>query len=109
MVRFLSNVPIFRRLIISFAVAAAIPAVIVILLGNFYISSLTSRSQAVQTSFDAQSLASQEQVNLQRMNALLQTRFNEISASLEARIADPALGTAGGLLSSTTDARAADS
>jgi len=108
MVRFLSNVPIFRRLFISFAVAAAIPAVVIILLGNFYISSLTSRSQAVQTSFDAQSLASQEQVNLQRMNALVQTRFNQIFATLSGKITDPSLSNAGGLVSSDIAAREAD-
>src|SRR3989442_1765314 len=108
MVRFLSNVPIFRRLFISFAVAAAIPAVIIILLGNFYISSLTGRSQAVQTSFDAQSEASQEEVNLQRMNALVQTRFNQIFASLSGKITDPSLSNAGGLVSSDIAAREAD-
>src|SRR6266849_1011643 len=108
MVRFLSNVPIFRRLFISFAVAAAIPAVVIILLGNFYISSLTGRSQAVQTSFDAQSLASQEEVNLQRMNALVQTRFNQIFATLSGKITDPSLYNAGGLVSSDIAAREAD-
>jgi len=108
MVRFLSNVPIFRRLFISFAVAAAIPAVVIILLGNFYISSLTSRSQAVQTSFAAQSLASQEEVNLQRMNALVQTRFNQIFATLSGKITDPSLSNAGGLVSSDIAAREAD-
>src|SRR6266852_394795 len=108
MVRFLSNVPIFRRLFISFAVAAAIPAVVIILLGNFYISSLTGRSQAVQTSFDAQSLASQEEVNLQRMNALVQTRFNQIFATLSGKITDPSLSNAGGLVSSDIAAREAD-
>lgn len=108
MVRFLSNVPIFRRLFISFAVAAAIPAVVIILLGNFYISSLTSRSQAVQTSFDAQSLASQEQVNLQRMNALVQTRFNQIFATLSGKITDPSLSNAGGLVGADIAEREAD-
>jgi methyl-accepting chemotaxis protein len=108
MIRFLSNIPIFRRLFISFALAAMIPAIVIILLGNFYISQLTIRSQAVQTSFDAQSLASQEQVNLQRMNALVQTRFNQIFASLSGKVNDPSLTYAGGLVSSDIAAREAD-
>ncbi len=108
MVRFLSNIPIFRRLFISFALAAAIPAIVIILLGNFYVSQLTTRSQAVQTSFDAQNLASQEQANLQRMNAQLQTRFNQIFASLSGSIADPSLSNAGGLVSSDIAAREAE-
>ena len=108
MIRFLSNIPIFRRVLISFVIAAAIPAVGIILLGNFYISQLTIRSQAVQTSFDAQSLASEEQVNLQRMNALVQTRFNQIFASLSGKLSDPSLSNAGGLVSSDIAAREAD-
>ena len=108
MVRFLSNIPIFRRLFISFALAAMIPAIVIILLGNFYISQLTTRSMTVQTSFDAQSLASQEQANLQRMNAQVQTRFNQIFASLSGTIADPSLSYAGGLVSADIAAREAD-
>ena len=108
MIRFLSDIPIFRRLFISFALAAMIPAIVIILLGNFYISQLTTRSQAVQTSFDAQSLASQQQVNLQRMNALVQTRFNQIFASLSGKVTDPSLTYAGGLVSSDIAAREAE-
>ena len=108
MVRFLSNIPIFRRLFISFALAAMIPAIVIILLGNFYISQLTTRSMTVQTSFDAQSLASQEQANLQRMNAQVQTRFNQIFASLSGTIADPSLSYAGGLVSADIAAREAE-
>jgi len=108
MLRFLSNIPISRRLFTLFFLAAAIPAVVIILLGNFYISQLTTRSEAVQTSFDAQSLAAQEQSNLQRMNALVQTRFNQIFASLSGKITDPSLANAGGLVSSDIAAREAD-
>ncbi len=108
MVRFLSNLPIFRRLFISFSLAALIPAIVIILLGNFYISQLTTRSLTVQTSFDAQSLASQEQANLQRMNAQVQTRFNQIFASLSGKVTDPSLSYAGGLVSADIAAREAD-
>src|SRR6266571_4907564 len=108
MLRFLSNIPISRRLFTLFFIAAVIPAVVIILLGNFYISQLTTRNQAVQTSVDAQSLASQESVNLQRMNALVQTRFNQIFASLSGKITDPSLSNAGGLVSTDIAAREAD-
>ncbi|HEY6285043.1 MAG TPA: hypothetical protein VIX20_05230, partial [Ktedonobacteraceae bacterium] len=73
MIRFLSNLPIFRRLFIAFSVAAVIPVIVIVLLSNFYLSSLNTRGQAVQTSFDAQSIAAQEQSNLASMNALLKT------------------------------------
>ena len=72
MIKFLSNIPIFRRLFIAFAIAAAIPAVIIVLLGNFYLTSLNQRSQAVSTSFDSQRIASQQQTNLQTMHTLLE-------------------------------------
>jgi len=108
MLRFLSNIPISRRLFTLFFIAAAIPAIVIILLGNFYVSQLTTRSQAVQTSLDAQSLAAQEQSNLQRMNALVQTRFNQIFASLSGEITDPSLSHAAGLVSADIAAREAD-
>ncbi len=105
MLKFLSNIPIFRRLFIAFFIAAVIPAVVIALLSSFYLSSLTMRGQAVQTSFDAQSIAAQQEQNLQRMNALLQTRFNQIFASLSGRISDPSLSHAGGLIGSDITAR----
>jgi len=108
MLKFLSNIPIFRRLFIAFFIAAVIPAVVIALLSSFYLSSLTMRGQAVQTSFDAQSIAAQQEQNLQRMNALLQTRFNQIFASLSGRISDPSLSHAGGLIGSDITAREAD-
>jgi hypothetical protein len=42
------------------------------------------------------------------MNALLQTRFNQIFASLSGRITDPSLSHAGGLIGSDITAREAD-
>src|SRR2546423_228191 len=108
MLKFFSNIPIFRRLFIAFAVVAVIPSIVIALLGNFYLSSLNTRSMAVQTSVDAASLSSQEQSNLQRMNALLQTRFNQIFASLSGTITDPALSNAGGLVGADIAAREAE-
>src|SRR5579859_4709048 len=78
MVRFISNIPIFRRLFIAFAIAALIPGIVIVLLGNFYISSLTTRGEAVRTSFDAQSAAATEDTNLQRMNTALEYYHSEV-------------------------------
>src|SRR5262245_21400670 len=108
MVKFLSNLPIFRRLFIAFAVAAIIPGIVIVLLGNFYLSSLTTRSQAVATSFDAQGIAAQEQNNLQRMNALLQTLHNNIIAGLTQSVRDPSLLSSGTLIYSDVLSREAD-
>ena len=93
MFRAFSNIPIFRRLAIAFAVATLIPILVILLLGNFSLQSSQTRSNAVHTSFDAQNIATREQINLQRMNSLLQARFAQIfaqgSLSLEG---DPSSG-----------------
>src|SRR5450755_1078250 len=75
-----------------------VPGIIILILGNFYLSSLTQRGQAVATSFDAQSIASQQQNNLERMNALTQTLHNNIFASLGQNVKDPSLGASGALI-----------
>src|SRR6266700_4366049 len=95
MIKFLSNIPIFRRLFIAFAIAATIPGVIIVLLGNFYPTSLNQRGQAVSTSFDSQRIASQQQTNLQTMNALLLASqaqvLNTLSSSLNGVVQDSSL------------------
>jgi len=73
-----SNIMIFRRLAIVFAVATLIPIMVILLLSNFSLRSSETRSAAVHTSFDAQNIATQQQINLQRMNALLQARFAQV-------------------------------
>lgn len=100
--------PIFRRLFIAFALATVVPAIVIVFLGNNNISSVDMRGQAVRTSFDAQNAASLEQINLQRMNALLQTRHNQIFASLSNQIKDASLSAAGALISGDIFAREAD-
>jgi hypothetical protein len=87
---------------------AAISAIVVILLGNFYITQLTTRSQAVQTSFDAQSIAAAQQNNLESMNASLQARYYQVFASLSKIITDPSLSASAGLINSDILARQAD-
>jgi methyl-accepting chemotaxis protein len=108
MLRFIRNMPIFRRLFIAFALAVAVPAVVIVFLGNFDINNVSTRGQAVRTSFDAQNAASTEQNNLERMNALLQTRHNQIFASLSKRVNDSSLAASGALISADIFTREAD-
>lgn len=74
------NMPIFRRLFIAFALATVVPGIIVGSLGAFYIGALNARSLAVKTSFAAQNAATDQQISLSRMNALLQVRFAQVFA-----------------------------
>ena len=100
MLRFISSLSIFRRLVIVFAVITVIPILVIILLGNFYLQSIGVRGQAVQTSFDAQNIATHEQANLERMNALLQARFAQVFAQNSPALArDPSLQASGQLTS----------
>ncbi|HVB62572.1 MAG TPA: methyl-accepting chemotaxis protein [Ktedonobacteraceae bacterium] len=108
MIRFISNIPIFRRLFIAFAAAALISGIVIVLLGNFDISALTTQGQAVRTSFDAQSAASQEDTNLQRMNAVLEAFHNEIFGSLSGVITDKSFFSSGALLDGEVRAREAE-
>ncbi len=98
MLGLLRRIPIFRRLFIALAVMAIFPSILITLLGNFYLFSLNTRASAVQTSFDAQSLAANGQSNLQRMNAELQIRFTQIFATLSGRISDASLPNSSGLV-----------
>ena len=108
MIRFMSNMPIFRRMIMAFIFATLIPGLVIALLGVFYINSFQSQGQAVRTSFDAQSLASDENANLQRMNALLQAKFYQIFASESQAVTDPSLFASGGLVDGEIRALEAD-
>ena len=108
MIKFISNVPIFRRLTFAFGLAAVISGIVIVLLGNFDLSALTTQGQAVRTSFDAQSAASQEDTNLQRMNAVLEAFHNEIFGSLNGIIKDQSFFSSGALLDGEVRAREAE-
>lgn len=108
MFQFISNTPIFRRLFIAFAIAAIIPGIVILLLGSYYINLLSIRGQAVRTSFDAQSAASQEQTNLQVMNALLQARNAQVFASINGSVHDPSIYTSGTSINADLITRRAD-
>ena len=100
MTTFINNTPIFRRLFVAFALATIVPAIIILLLGGYYLSTLTARSEVVTTSFQAQSIAYEQQINLQRMNALLQARQAQVFASLSGNIKDPSMSASGQSFSS---------
>jgi methyl-accepting chemotaxis protein len=105
MFKFLNNMPIFRRLFIIFGLATIIPVVVILVLGTFYLNSLNERSQAVSTSSAAQSIASQEQNDLLRMNALLGELNNNTFAKVSGIVQDSSLGASGALISSEITAR----
>src|SRR5260370_34677258 len=98
MYRSITNMPIFRRLLIAFALAAVVPGIVIVLLGTNYVSQLTARGQAVKTAFNAQNTAYEEQINLQRMNALLQARHAEVLARLGGTAPDPSKNPSGQLV-----------
>ena len=95
MLKVLFNLPIFRRLFIAFTLAAILPGIVIALLGTYFVNSLDQRGQAERTSFDAQSVASNQLVNLQRMNALLLARHAQVFASISGNIKDPSLAASG--------------
>jgi hypothetical protein len=99
-----SNIPRFRRIFLALAFVVAIP--VLIWLSSSYLTSLDKRSQAVQTSVDAQTVADQQQTNLQAMNSQLRSRFYQIFASLNNSVQDPSLSNSGGLIAADITARA---
>src|SRR6266576_6238367 len=98
MLKVLFNLPIFRRLFIAFTLAAILPGIVIALLGTYFVSTLDQRGQAERTSFDAQSIAFNQLVNLQRMNALLLARHAQVFASISGNIKDPSLAASGMLI-----------
>lgn len=110
MFRSISNMPISRRLLIAFALTAAIPGIVIVLLGSYYLNALDTRGQAVKTSFDAQSIASSQQVNLESMNAAMIARFGLVFSYIGSNrnITDPSLQSLGDLQKLTISSREAN-
>ena len=101
-----SNIPRFRRIFLALTLLVAIP--VLIWLSSSYLTSLNKRSQAVQTSVDAQTVADQQQTNLQTMYAQLGSRFYQTFASLNNSVQDPSLPNSGDLIEAEIAARAMD-
>ncbi|GCE06019.1 methyl-accepting chemotaxis protein [Dictyobacter aurantiacus] len=110
MFRFISNMRIFPRLIILFVTLVVISSATMVSLGYFYLTTEQTHAQAVKTSFDSQKIATNEQINLQRMNALLQARFAQIFANENTTDlqGDPSLAASGGLIEKDITAREID-
>src|SRR5712692_9010331 len=97
MIKSINQLPIFARVTSAFTIITLISAVAIVVLGSQYYEALVARDQAVKISFNAQQTANAQQVNLQRMNAILQTRFAQVFATTAGTIHDPALGASGAL------------
>ncbi|GHO74131.1 hypothetical protein KSD_19020 [Ktedonobacter sp. SOSP1-85] len=109
MFTFIRNLRIFPRLFILFTVMAVIAVLSMVLLGSFYLQAEQTHAQAVKTSFEAQQIATTQQINLQRMNALLQARFAQIFASNNDLLqGDPSLAASGALIEKDIVARETD-
>ncbi|BCL81285.1 methyl-accepting chemotaxis protein [Ktedonobacteria bacterium brp13] len=105
----INNIRIFPRLFILFTTLVIISSVAMVFLGFFFIQTEQTHAQAVKTSFDSQQIATTEQINLQRMNALLQARFAQIFAADNQQLqGDPSLTASGGLISDDIVARETD-
>ncbi|GAC1560882.1 MAG: hypothetical protein NVS2B2_22900 [Ktedonobacteraceae bacterium] len=108
MFKLLSNVPIFRRLFIALALTIVIPGIVIVVLSSFYLNQLNTRNAAVKTSIEAQTIAYQQQINLNRMNALLGERHVQVFATLGGSIQDPSLSANGDIINSDIVARQID-
>ncbi len=71
MLRFLTTMPISRRLLVAAALIAIIPGIVIAILGSSYISTLVNINQTVKTTNEAVKLSTDMQADLLRMNALL--------------------------------------
>src|SRR5579883_300361 len=67
MLRFISNYPISRRLIIVFTLAAILPSVMIATIGIYYVNQLNNRGMASRVVADAQDNTGQLATTLQRM------------------------------------------
>src|SRR5579884_1250115 len=67
MLRFISNYPISRRLIIVFTLAAILPSVMIATMGIYYVNQLNNRGVASRVMADAQDITGQLSTTLQRM------------------------------------------
>lgn len=67
MLRFISNYPISRRLIVAFTLAALLPSLMIAFMGTYYINQLNSRGEASQAITNAQRQLSDLGNGLQHM------------------------------------------
>jgi methyl-accepting chemotaxis protein len=71
MLRFLTTMPISRRLLVAAALIAIIPGIVIAILGSSYIGTLVNINETVKTTNEAVKFSTDMQADLLRMNALL--------------------------------------
>ena len=81
LIKFLTNLSIIQRLFLAITLAAIIPGAAIIVLGISYVNSLNTINTTVKASYDAVKLATDQQADLLRMNALLSALNNANSVS----------------------------
>ena len=69
MLKFISNYPISRRLIVAFALAAILPSLMIAVMGAYYANQINARSNASQAMANAQTQVSGLGTGLQHMYA----------------------------------------
>jgi methyl-accepting chemotaxis protein len=99
-IKSLNSFKIGTRVLSAFTLVTLISAMVILTQSYDFYTALLARDQAVKISFDAQQTADVQQVSLQRMNALLQTRFAQVFATISGNIADPSLQASGALTNS---------
>ena len=89
MLKVLTNLSIFRRLFLAAMLSAIIPGIVIFVLGSSYVNTLNTINDTVRMSSDAVKLATDQQANLLRMNALVSalntTSPNSASATQQSR------------------------
>lgn len=90
MLKFISNYPISRRLVIAFALAAILPSVMIAIMGTYYVNQLNSRRDASSVIASAQDSANSLSNTLHHMytqTKILESQVlaGQISASSMAR------------------------
>jgi methyl-accepting chemotaxis protein len=89
MLKFLTNLSIFRRLFLAAMLSAIIPGIVIFVLGSSYVNTLNTINDTVRMSSNAVKLATDQQANLLRMNALISalntTSPNSASATQQSR------------------------
>lgn len=86
MLKYLTNMSIFRRLFLAATLSAIIPGIVIFVLGSSYIGTLATINETVRTSNDAVKLATDMQADLLRMNALLSAQGTGSTNSASANI-----------------------
>ncbi|QBD80135.1 HAMP domain-containing protein [Ktedonosporobacter rubrisoli] len=90
MFKFVTNIPIFRRLFYAFLLAAVIPGIIISILGSIFISQQTARGQSQQQTIEALTTATNASIYLPRIDGQVNGAFQFLYSSNDANMRDSA-------------------